>query len=74
MVPESAYVSSLVQGDIEHLRSVVCGLIDKFYLDHDPRESLDKTFITELISNVHVSLDILIDDLDKIRKVKFNEN
>lgn len=65
MMPESAYVSSLVQGDIEHLRSVVCGLIDKFYLDHDPRKSLDKTYITNLISKVHYWLSDLEESLNE---------
>lgn len=69
-MPESTYISALVQGDINVFRNHVCRLIDDFYKNYDVTTSIDKTYITAIISCVHEALDWLNNELDQIGEKK----
>jgi len=60
---EEQIVWSLISGKIESFKSKIFDCVHEFYLKYDPTKSLDKSFILSLISQIHVELDFVLDEV-----------
>lgn len=52
-LPESVFVSCLIQNEISLFKSYCLKQVDGFYKKSNPLSSMDKSFIVKLISEVH---------------------
>ena len=52
-LPESCYAWPLICSELDSMRSALFDLVEGFYNQYDPTKSLDMTFITGLITEVH---------------------